>query len=270
MHHGRSLLLAVALTACSASTNPSSVELLPANGRESATAVATPALATAPRTTDNTSRPAPPGPTEVVTWLSRAVANESPDEAPVFWTGHAYTVRGVQHYTGFAYFGGNAEPTSTAVLGQVTYLASKDGATWKEVLVEPNIGEVGARGRAYGIDPQRAVVEHAATDGQRLLAIPVDGAIEQGAVPKLYDILVRTPDARWHYAGNVDAGVDDSAGCDEGRAYPCAPVEGMLAFSPSRQRFPDVVVDLRGNGVQSPARERYRYDPATGRYTSSR
>lgn len=276
MYHGRSPLLAFALTltACSASAPPESTDPVVASRDAAPRAVSASTRQTRPRAPlgASTRVPAPPGPDEIVARLARATAttNESPGQRPEYWTGHAYAVRGVPHYTGFAYASGEANPMSTAVLGQVTYLASRTGAgaSWREVLVEPSIGSVGARGRAYAPDARRAVVEHATADGTRVVAVPVDGAIEQGAVPKLYDILVRSIDARWHHAGTVDAGVDDSAGCDEGRAYPCAPVKGTLTFSPTPRGLPDITVHLIG--AQGPASDRYHYDSTARRYTDRR
>ncbi|WP_460830694.1 hypothetical protein [Lysobacter humi (ex Lee et al. 2017)] len=196
-------------------------------------------------------------------------ATQAPSQTPELWAKDVYAVDGVQHFTGFAYFPGNPEPTATAVLGQVTYLlsASKSGTKWKEVLAEPNIGSIGARGRAYAVDRGRPVVTAAIGAQHRVVAVPVDGAIEQGVVPKLYEILVRTADARWHHAGTLEAGADDSAGCDDGHAYPCAPIKGSIAFAPKQGGLPDIVVTLSGRGAPGAPREHYRYDPHTRQYT---
>lgn len=271
MHPAR-LLLPLILAACSSSDNVSAVD---EPARDAGTPVAARAADAHNRASAQEDRtpaqhgPAAPAESTVVERIARAGdATQAPRQTPVFWTADAYTVEGVRHFTGFAYFPG-AEPAETAVLGQVTYLLATPqiGATWKEVLAEPNVGSVGARGRAYAVDPRRAVVTSTPSPRDRIIAVPVDGAIEQGIVPKLYEILVRTADARWHHAGSIEAGADDSAGCDDGRAYPCAPIEGSLAFATTQGGLPDIIVTLAGGSAHDASREQYRYDPNTRRYT---
>ena len=210
----------------------------------------------------------PPDAQRVVDEILKAAPQDIAPGAPEFWFGHSYTFRGVPHYTGFAYFPGTTAPAATAVLADATFLASGTGraATWAPVISEPDIGAVGGRGRAYGIDTGRQATSSTSRDGRLVLAIPVDGAIEQGVVPKLYEVLIRTPDARWHHAGTLDAGFDDSAGCDEGRAFRCAPVRGELKFDGPRASVPDILITLRTAGNEPPQSARYGFDPNTSTY----
>lgn len=258
-------LLSTFLAACSPSERPLQAEASPPRAASQATRVTATAHTGTPSVT---TRDVLPDKQRVIDEIARNAPLDAGTSTPEFWTGYSYAFEGVPHYTGFAYFPSTAT-TEGATLGQATFLASgsKSPVTWETVVSEPGIATFGARGRAFGVDPERAIVSAKSTDERIVLAIPVDGAIEQGVVPKLYEVLFRTPDARWHYAGELDAGADDGAGCDEGRTYPCAPVRGTLHFE-AGARMPTIAIQLEGPGANETRTVRYRFDEGARVYAS--
>lgn len=194
-----------------------------------------------------------------------------------YWYGQTYEVEGNRYFTGFAEQspehapGAEADdpPSAKAKLGQATFL-NKDGA-WVSVGTQVGFAQVGGRGRADAVDKTRDVVVRAVAGGRMLLAIPTDAAIEEGTVGKDYELLLRQTDGKWGHAGTVAAGSDDSAGCDDGRAFPCAPVTGRLEIPPSDGAMPDITVTLIHGGPKpdGPQQVIYRFDPNSSQYRST-
>lgn len=271
MLHVRNFLLLFALTGCTPS--------IPATAASSGGTVTTGtadvsgASPSAPaRVAKSQAQAGVPSQAQTLAQITRASSSESmPEAAPEFWVGRAYELNGVHHYTGFAYFAGpDAAPDTKALLAQSTFIAVGTGASaWKHVVTQAAAGEFGARGGALAVDSSRAMHSFPTADGRLLLAVPVDGPIEQGVVTKAYEVLLRSSDGRWSPAGTIEAGWDDSAGCDEGRAYPCAPAQGALRFAQGHGAWPDVVVELTRTRPTSMQAHRYRFDERRAVYVSS-
>ena len=190
-----------------------------------------------------------------------------------YWFGHTYELNGKRYYTGFVeqspdHLGSDVQddpPSAKATLTQATFTAPP-GKGWVFIGAQRFVGEVGARGRADQVDDSRAPVSRPAAAGRLLLAVPTNAAIEQGTVQKNYEVLLRAPDGAWSHVGTVSAGLDDSAGCDQGRAFPCAPVTGRFSFDAGGD-MPAVRVELApADSKAAPRTVFYRFDPATSMY----
>lgn len=271
MLHVRNVALLIALAGCTPST-PSTVASSEISVR-TGTAEASAADPVVPvRVSKPQARAPMPTEAQILAEIARAASSDSmPEALPEFWVGHVYELQGVRHYTGFAYFSGaDAAPDTKAVLAQASFIDTGTAAPdWKHVVTQASAGEFGARGRALAVDSNRSIQSFPIADGRLLLAIPVDGPIEQGVVPKLYEILLRSSDGRWIPAGPIEAGWDDSAGCDEGRAFPCSPAQGELRFTRRDGVWPDIVVELTRALPSSKQTHHYRFDERHAIYVSS-
>lgn len=109
---------------------------------------------------------------------------------------------------------------------------------------------------------------HPIARGRFVLAIPTNAAVEQGTVQKNYEVLLRAADGSWSHAGTVNTGYDDSAGCDEGRVFPCAPVRGRMTFVPGDRGMPDLQVSLEPGSPHAPAARvvTYHFNHVTSTY----
>lgn len=194
-----------------------------------------------------------------------------------FWFGHAYQVDGKRYYTGFVeqspdHLGPGAPeddpPSAKATLTQATFVLRDSSAGWKFVGAQRSIGEVGGRGHADAVDASREPLMQPIARRRLLVAVPTDAAIEQGTVQKNYELLLRTPDGAWSHVGTVNAGHDDSAGCDEGRAFPCTATTGRISFGSGGGDMPAIRVALQPVAPQAPAAQvlTYQFDPATSKY----
>ena len=191
-----------------------------------------------------------------------------------FWFGQRYEVSGAAYYTGFVeqtpdHFDGSTDdpPSAKATLTQATFVAPSGSATWQFVGAQRFVGEVGTRGQADAPDPSRpALVQQIGSD-RLLLGVPTNAAIEQGVVQKNYEFLLRGIDGAWSHVGTIHAGHDDSAGCDGGRVFPCAPVSARITFEQGGD-MPAITVRLEpGSSDRSSARTvTYRFDAAASTY----
>lgn len=190
-----------------------------------------------------------------------------------YWFGHTYEVGSKRYYTGFAEqspdrLGSDVQddpPSAKATLTQATFVSTPDN-NWAFSGAQRFVGEVGARGRADAVDSTRSSIARRVAPGRLLLAVPTDSSIEQGTVQKNYELLLRAADGAWSHVGTVNAGQDDSAGCDEGRAFPCAPVTGRLSID-AGDGMPTLRVELRpGTTGSAPRTVIYRFDSSTSIY----
>lgn len=194
-----------------------------------------------------------------------------------FWFGYAYQVDGRRQYTGFVeqspdHFGSDSAaddpPSAKATLTQATFVIDNARAGWSFVGAQRSIGEVGGRGQADAIDPSRQPVMHVVSPTRLLLAVPTVAAIEQGTVQKNYELLLRGDKGAWLHIGTVNAGYDDRAGCDGGRAFPCTSMRGRLTFERGTGEMPSIRIALEPNARDAPGAgmATYRFDPTTSSY----
>lgn len=194
-----------------------------------------------------------------------------------YWFGYRYDVDGVPHFTGFVEqspdrMGGDANvdhaPAAKATLTQATFKAPDMQTGWAFLGAQRSVGEVGARGRADAVDPARKPLAHRVGAGRLVVAVPTNASIEQGTVQKNYEVLLRTTDGMWSHAGTLQAGHDDSAGCDEGRAFTCTPIVGRLAYVGESGLMPLIRITLVPSDSTSSTPEvvTYRFDARTTTY----
>ena len=229
--------------------------------------------------------PAPPAPPVVIEAIfqnpgDRSASYEVDNGSwATYWFGHTYQVDGKPHYTGFveqspdrlgSEAAANDPPSAPATLTQATFTA--DGTPgWTFLGAQRAIGEIGSRGRADAVDRARTPVTHEIGPGRLLLAVPTNSAIEQGTVQKNYEMLMRAADGAWTHVGTVNAGHDDSAGCDGGRVFPCAPVSGRMTFEGGNGSVPSIHVALEPGGSKADGARVviYRFDPSTSTYRAA-
>lgn len=271
----RSLTLMLLLGACTAESGPTNPSPAPSPAD----------TATAPRRTQHAAREAPSPPTAPM--VIEAVFQNPGDRSAsyevdngswaTYWYGHTYQVDGKAHFTGFVEQSPDrigtdpsAEdpPSAKATLTQATFTSDAAHSGWTFVGAQRSIGEVGSRGRADAVDTERTPVTHEIAPGRLLLAVPTNAAIEQGTVQKNYEVLLRGAEGKWAHVGTINAGHDDSAGCDGGRVFPCAPVTGRMTFERDANGMPAIRVSLEPGTAKAPAARvvRYRFDTSTSTY----
>jgi len=188
-----------------------------------------------------------------------------------FWYGHSYTTNDTRYFSGFAYQSpahppGTEEvddpPSAKATLTQATFRL--ENSRWAKVVTQRDLGDLGARGRADSVDAKRSVQSYTVAPNQFVLAVPTDAQIEQGVVQKNYEILRHEPDGHWNYFGTIEAGTDDSAGCDGGRVFPCNAVSGKIAFV-AAEGMPEIRVTL-DHGGNAPEILTYRFSTEESSY----
>lgn len=281
MHYARSLLIAAALLAGACTRAPAA---RPRDASPVPTGAALSNAAQTPAADANPRAPvAPPTPGKVIEAIFEQPGDHSASyevdngSRATYWYGHAYETAGKRYFTGFVAqspddFGKTADaddpPAAKATLTQATFKAGSAAEPWVFVAAQHLVGEFGARGQADAVDASRNTEMFAIGPGRLVLAIPTDAAIEQGTVQKNYEVVVRAADGAWRYAGTVPAGVDDSAGCDQGRAFPCASARGRMKFVPGAT-MPNIEVTLQllAPSAQSVgSKSVYRFDPKSSLY----
>lgn len=277
----RSLLLVTLamLMACSAEPNAAQP---PAKGDnvDSAHPLQAPS-ATSAKSPAEVAAPAAPAPATVLEAIFQDPGDRSSSYAvengtlATFWFGQRYEVSGAAYYTGFVeqtpdHFDGSTgdPPSAKATLTQATFVAPGRSATWQFVGAQRFVGEVGTRGQADAPDPSRPALLRQIGSDRLLLGVPTNAAIEQGVVQKNYEFLLRGADGAWSHVGTINAGQDDSAGCDGGRVFPCAPASGRITFEQGGGDMPAITVRLEpGSSDRSSARTvTYRFDAVTSTY----
>lgn len=244
-------------------------------------ASATPAARIASRTTPKL--PAPPAVLEAIFQdpgdhsASYDVGNGS---RATYWYGYGYDLDGTSYFTGFVqqspdHFAGDTAaddpPSAKATLTQATFVRA-GGNGWTFRGAQRSIGEVGSRGRADAVDESRPPIVHRLDGGRLLLGVPTDGAIEQGTVLKNYELLLRRPDGAWAHVGTLNAGQDDSAGCDGGRIFPCSPISGQIFIDADDQGdMPRLRVVLTHGASRRDDRQTviYRFDKSSSSYVTA-
>lgn len=272
-------IVCIALAACSAP--PQDAQPLVAEHDSRPTPAAAPAPATG-RAEPPATEAAAPSPASVIEAVFQHPGDRSASydvengSRATYWFGYAYDVAGKRYYTGFVeqtpdHLGANADaddpPAAKATLTQATFVRNSSHADWDFVGAQRFVGEVGGRGRADAPDETRRAVLHDVSPGRFLLAVPTNAAIEQGTVQKNYEVLLRANDGAWAHVATVNAGVDDSAGCDGGRVFPCAGTTGHIEFVTTRD-MPSIRVTLSPQGNTS-SREHtvtYTFDSASSTY----
>jgi hypothetical protein len=207
-----------------------------------------------------------------------------------FWFGHRYEAAGTRYYTAFVQqtpekYGDATDdfpdPSAKANLTEATYAETSTASTpWTLVGVQPHVGYLGSAEKVDAVDTARKVMEFKASDGRLLLAVPTSALVNEGVTAYGYEMLVRSVDKAWSYAGRVDAGADNASGCgtDAGEhAPPCIRSTGTFRFVKRTDPLPDlefvpsgteIGAGGRAHPVPSAHAVRYRYDSGSASYRS--
>ncbi|MCF7221658.1 hypothetical protein [Marilutibacter chinensis] len=167
-----------------------------------------------------------------------------------YWYGHSFELDGKRYFTGFAHatrevFPGDetaSGPENQVFLSHATFQLVDENADkpWSFVGAEPYIGKFGAYDKGNSIDEGRKAQEFPTSDGRLLLAVPT-WSLQSGVRIDSFDMFVFNPaeeipvdEHHWSYVGNVFAGEDNAAACDEeGGTLPCVKSTGKLQFVPA-------------------------------------
>lgn len=214
-----------------------------------------------------------------------------------FWFGHAFELGGVGYYTGFvaetpekysdAEKDADLAPDAQVTLSQATFSLADAGAArpWAFEMAEFSIGKFGAYERANAIDDQRKPQTYKTPDGKFVLAVPT-WSLSGGVRVDAFDLFAFDPadlsaakQTHWTYLGEIAAGEDNGASCDEEDAgAPCARSFGALSFEPHGEDLPLIHVALSGTRVVAVGELRtlgpadaleYRHVPAQNQYQPS-
>jgi hypothetical protein len=301
MRHGRKLILVLMLLsvgACSAETSEDVSGKAPASNAVKSNDKEAPPVA---NDFQKKTVAEPPSPSSVLYFiyqkdgdgaLSYEVENGS---WTTYWYGYGFELDGKQYYTGFAYdtpfkFGKAAEesdpaPDAKATITQSTFVLTAPGteSPWAFQGSDRDVGEFGAYEKGNEIDETRKPQSYRTPAGNLMLAIPT-WYLAAGTRVSSFDLLLFNPhelkvdDQRWIYLGNVVAGEDNGAACDEedGGKIACAKSSGTLSFVPQEgSDLPLLRVARNGTEVVSPGKTRvlgpddvtdYRYDSAKKQY----
>ena len=211
-----------------------------------------------------------------------------------YWYSYAFDLNGRHYYTGFAYDvprgsdGPNdmPSPDTKVAIAQATFeRVDPEGAgPWSLVGAARRIGLFGGSGKGYAIDDARQPRSTPTSTGKLLLAAPT-WYLASGTRVGSYELFLFDPNAqgaRWRYLGNVEAGEDNGAACDEkdGGRIACVKSIGALAFVPQNgSDMPLVRLAMSGTAIDDSGKVRtlgpadavaYRYNPARQSYVTSR
>ncbi|AZR25542.1 hypothetical protein [Xanthomonas vasicola] len=204
-----------------------------------------------------------------------------------YWYGFQFELGGTRYYTGFAWetperFGAESDdhspaPGTKVTLAHATFVTSEPGSKtpWKLLGAEPYIGEFGGMEQGNTVDTKRKPETFATDDGRLVLAVPT-WSLQSGVRILSYDTLVFNPkdtdnvnDKHWTYIGNVPAGQDNSADCDEDAPgkIACVKNSSKLAFV-KQPGLPALRVTVSADPPTSGGDEtvEYRYDAARKSY----
>lgn len=234
----------------------------------------------------------PPTPGEVIYFIT---ANKGDGSASYevdngswanYWYGHTYKVGGKRYFTGFIYqtpdhYGpadadATPSPDTKVTLAEATFQQGEANAEkpWNLLGAEPYIGEFGAYEKADAIDKSRQAETFTTPDGKYFLAIPTVSQAGGGVSVSGFEIVWKESDSnRWHYAGNIVSGEDNSSGCsDDTQAglSPCIKFTGKLSFKAQDNKdFPLIHIEKSGTTIDQPGQTRqlssqdadeYRFD----------
>ncbi|MGH8025736.1 MAG: hypothetical protein ACREO0_03315 [Pseudoxanthomonas sp.] len=213
-----------------------------------------------------------------------------------YWYGYPFELDGKRYYTGFAYdtpfkFGKAEEesdpaPETKATITQSTFMLTAPGteSPWTFMGSDRSVGEFGAYEKGNEIDETRKPQSHRTPGGNLVLAIPT-WYLASGTRVTSFDVFVfnphelaKTDEQRWVYLGNVVAGEDNGAACDEddGGKIACVKSSGTLSFVPQEgSDLPQLRIARSGTEIASPGKTRvlgpadatdYRYDAEKKQY----
>jgi hypothetical protein len=213
-----------------------------------------------------------------------------------YWYGYSFDLGGKHYFTGFASqtpdkYGkseeeNNAAPDAKVTLTQATLFTTTPDAEkpWTFQGSERFIGEFGSYEKANEIDETREPQSHQTPSGKLLLAVPT-WYLVSGTRVSSFDMFVFNPDEltkvderRWTYLGNVVAGEDNGAACDDeaGAVLPCVKSTGVLSFiAQEGADLPLIRMAMSGTEIVSAGKTRslgpednveYRYDSTKKQY----
>lgn len=213
-----------------------------------------------------------------------------------YWYGYSFDLGGKHYFTGFASqtpdkYGKSdeenyADADAKVTLTQATFFTTNPDAEkpWTFQGSERYIGEFGGYEKANEVDETRKPQSYQTPSGKLLLAVPT-WYLSSGTRVSSFDVLVFNPDeltktdeTRWTYLGNIVAGEDNGAACDEeeGAVVPCVKSSGVLSFAPQDgSDLPLIRIAVSGTEIAAPGKIRplgsadnaeYRYDPAKQQY----
>ena len=216
-----------------------------------------------------------------------------------YWYGYSFDLGGEHYFTGFTWqtpddYATAQEDASVAVdakvtIGQATLVIAQPlnvVKPWRFQGSDQFVGELGGYAKPNEIDGTRPPQAHETRDGKLLLALPT-WYLAAGTRISSFDLflfnpgeLSRTDERRWTYLGNVTAGADNGAACDEqeASAIPSAKSFGTLEFVDQDDcELPliriamggtRVVVDGEGQArtVWQQGQAEYRHDASSRRY----
>lgn len=301
MTHGRMILLilmALLLGSCKAKTpddvSPAAANTPTSKSKQDATAVV--------NDPQNEAVTQPPSPNSALYFiyqkdgdgaLSYEVENGS---WATYWYGYQFDLDGKHYYTGFAYdtpfkFSktekeNDPAPETKATITQSTFVLTGPGTDkpWTFQGSDRSVGEFGAYEKGNEIDDKREPQKYRTPGGNLLLAIPT-WYLASGTRINSFDLLVFNPheltkadQQRWIYVGNIVAGTDNGASCDEedGGKIACASSTGTLSFVPqTRDDLPLLRVARSGTEIAEGGKPRtlgsadsteYHYDATSKQY----
>lgn len=204
-----------------------------------------------------------------------------------FWYGAAFSTETGRWFTGFATLpapGEDPDTPNTRTVAAATF--ALEDTRWRLKGVQLQVGKVGTgnrNGDAPDIDEGRGAVVRAVSGGRVMMGVRLTSYGSAGSRSFAFLLLhFRETPLRWTLAGEVEAGSDESAACDEPDGdQPCQMGKStgrleILPEDPARPTaWPPIRVTLTGtlagpDGKVRPASERdarvYRFDEASGTY----
>ncbi|MGU3402356.1 hypothetical protein [Methylobacterium brachiatum] len=204
-----------------------------------------------------------------------------------FWYGAAFSTETGRWFTGFATLpapGENPDTPNTRTVAAATF--ALEDTRWRLKGIQLQVGKVGTgnrNGDAPDIDEGRGAIVRAVSGGRLMMGVRLTSYGSAGSRSFAFLLLhFRETPLRWTLAGEVEAGSDESAACDESDGdQPCQMGKSMgrleiLPEDPARPTaWPPIRVTLSGtlagpDGKVRPASERdarvYRFDEASGTY----
>ena len=213
-----------------------------------------------------------------------------------YWYGYSFDLGGKHYFTGFASqtpdkYGkseeeNNPAPDAKVTLTQATLFTTTPDAQkpWTFQGSERFIGEFGSYEKANEVDQTREAQSYETPSGKLLLAVPT-WYLVSGTRVSSFDLFVFNPDEltkvderRWTYLGNIVAGEDNGAACDDeaGAAMPCVKSTGALSFvAQEGADLPLIRIAMSGTEIVSAGKTRsmgsednveYRYDSTKKQY----
>lgn len=204
-----------------------------------------------------------------------------------FWYGAAFSTETGRWFTGFATLpapGEDPDTPNTRTVAAATF--ALEDTRWRLKGIQLQVGKVGTgnrNGDAPDIDEGRGAIVRAVSGGRLMMGVRLTSYGSAGSRGFAFLLLhFRETPLRWTLAGEVEAGSDESAACDESDGdQPCQMGKSMgrleiLPEDPARlTAWPPIRVTLTGtlagpDGKVRSASERdarvYRFDEASGTY----